>query len=281
MLHFILGHVTEVAKLYKKTKSSVMVGYKSLLFPLVFLVLFSACNRKINPLDSIIYFQEKGDTLAAKTIQEFEPQIKVGDRISIVVSALNPLSAAPYNLSNVGPTATATGYLVNNDSTITLPQLGRKKVAGLTRTMLTDQLTDTLKNYLTDPIVSINFLNQKVTVLGEVRRPGTMNLADNKITIIEAIGYAGDVTTAANRSNLLVIRESNGKREFGKVSLLSKELFKSPYFYLQQNDVVYVEPRKATTDSDQTYLRTLSVVATTLSVVTSLTFLILNLSRRF
>ena len=125
-----------------------------------------------------------------------------------------------------------------------------------------------LKGQLVNPIVTMRFLNARVTVLGEVRNPGTYTLNNGRITLLEALGVAGDLTQYARRDNILVTRENNGKVEFARLDLRSDEIFTSPYFYLQQNDVVYVEPNQARTTSNQSIGLWLSMVGTVSSAAT-------------
>ncbi len=180
--------------------------------------------------------------------------IQPDDVLFIRVHAEDPVAAAPYNLiqSNQGlnvsgENAALFGYLVDPDGYIDFPVLGRLKVSGLTTTQLRDMLQQRLDGHLNAPVVNVRFINFKVTVLGEVGRPSTFTVSGERITILEAIGMAGDFTPYSDRDHVMVIREKDGKRDFGLLDLRSPDVFRSPYFYLQQNDVVYVEPIKAKT----------------------------------
>jgi polysaccharide export outer membrane protein len=260
-------------------------------------VFLQACHPE-KRLSSLVYFNLQGDTALAKMVQNYEPLIQPGDRLSIIVNALDPASAAPYNLgsgsvmtSATGSSSLATspsgsangGYVVEEDGSIHFPQLGEIPVAGMQRRQLIDTLTQRLVKFLKDPIVTVQFLNFKITVLGEVTRPGTMNIPDGKVTLIEAIGLAGDLPLTARRDNITVIREKNGQREFGRVSILSKDVFTSPYFVLKQNDVVYVELTKekvAANDVSSSILRNnISLAATAVSVISTLVLVIINLRK--
>ena len=258
-------------------------------------ILLQGCNTE-KRLGTLVYFNEKGDTALAKTIQNSEPDIQPGDRLSIVVNALDPASAAPYNLgSGLSSSASSSplqttvsgsgnnGYIVEADGTIHFPQLGIIQVAGMQRKQLIDTLTQKLVKFVNDPVVTVQFLNFKITVLGEVTRPGALSIPDGKVTLIEAIGLAGDLPVTARRDNILVIREKNGQREFGHVNLLSKNVFSSPYFVLKQNDVVYVELTKdkaAATDISSSVLRSnISLAATALTVISTIIILIINVRK--
>jgi polysaccharide export outer membrane protein len=238
-----------------------------------------SCNTE-KKLQSLVYFNEQGDTMLSKIVQPVEPVIQPGDRLSIFVNASNTLSAAPYNLASsaAGTGSTANGgYLVEADGTIQLPQLGKVRVAGMKRKQLVDYLSQTLVKFVNDPIVTIEFLNFKITVLGEVGHQGTFAIPDGKVTLIDAIGLAGDLPFTARRDNITVIRERNGKRDFGKINILSKNAFSSPYYVLQQNDVVYVQPTKdKVAASDQSFLRNFSIATSVLSVFTTVVVLVIN-----
>lgn len=248
------------------------------------IALLTSCNSGKN-IQNLVYLNNMADSAAVGVVQHYEARIQPGDRLSITVSALNPASAAPYNLSVGGSTTGGTtasavmgGYIVENDGTIAFPQLGKIKAAGLTRTELTNQLSATLTKFLMDPVVLIQFLNFKVTVLGEVNSPGPVSLPEGKLTIIEAIGQARDLTLYGKRENILVIREREGRRELGRVDLTSTKVFASPYYQLQQNDVVYVEMTKEkVAAADQTTYRNIGVITSIASVATSFIVLIISL----
>jgi len=254
--------------------------------------LLQACNTQ-KRLGTLVYFNQQGDSGLARIIQNYEPAIQPGDRLSVAVDALDPASAAPYNLgsgilspvsaSSVPTTASGSGnsgYIVEADGTIHFPQLGIIHVAGMQRKQLIDMLTQKLVKFVNDPIVTVQFLNFKITVLGEVTKPGTLTIPDGKVTLIEAIGLAGDLPVTARRDNILVIREQNGQREFGRINILSKSVFSSPYFVLKQNDVVYVELTKdkvTATDLSSSVLRSnISLAATALTVISTIVILIVN-----
>ena len=136
-------------------------------------------------------------------------------------------------------------YLVNYDGNIDFPVLGTIKVEGLTRTDLTSMLKERIKEYANDPIVNIRLANFTVTVLGEVARPGTFTIQDERITLLEALGLANDLTIFGKRKNVLLIREIDGKKKYAKIDLTSINTLNSPIYYLQQNDVIYVEQNRA------------------------------------
>lgn len=184
-------------------------------------------------------------------------RIQPDDLLAITVSSYNLEASKPFNLEpttmqsmasmqGTGGAASEplTGYFVDQEGFIDFPILGRLNVNRKTLNETKTVLYGKLKTYLKDPVVNIRFLNLKVSVLGEVLRPGTIRLTNKRITIFEAIGLAGDMTPYSNRSNVLLIREKNGKRSVKRINLQSSKVFQSPYYYLQQNDVVIVDPNK-------------------------------------
>ena len=233
----------------------------------------------------ISYFKGVNSDSAAVINQQHrdkpETIITKGDVLLITVSALDPTAVAPFNLPLVVYSSPGTDklytsptmqtYIVDTEGKINFPVLGSLKLSGLSKSEAISMINEKLLPYLKDPIVNINFLNYQITVLGEVNRPGKYTVSNEKINILEALGLAGDLTIYGVRKNVLIYRENNGKVEFERINLNSSDVFKSPYFYLQQNDIVYVEPSKVKTTSSQNiplYLSTLS----TLSAVTTTIF---------
>jgi polysaccharide biosynthesis/export protein len=200
------------------------------------------------------YFNDVNDATLTANTPIPESVIQKNDLLSISVSSLNPEASAIFNAPNVSGAMTtganstmASGYLVSADGNIQFPILGSVKAAGLTKEQLKDSFVKKLleKQLLKDPIVSIRFLNFRVTVLGEVRNPAVVSVPNEKISLLEAIGLAGDLTIYARRDNVLIIREEDGNKITKRLDLNSNELLSSPYYYLKSNDVVYVEPNKA------------------------------------
>jgi len=223
--------------------------------------------------------------------------LEKGDRINIKVNALDPEKAQIYNggISTASPAATVAGgegstalkgqsgssggspsYLIDENGNIKFPQLGVIKVVGLTTAAIADTIQNRLANYITEPLVTVELVNFQVNILGEVNRPGTILVPDGKITIIEAISQSGDLTINGLRDNILIVREQDGKRQYGRVNLASKDIFESPYFYLKQGDIVYVEMNKnKLLASDQSHQRRINYAALALTAITA-TALIYN-----
>jgi polysaccharide export outer membrane protein len=168
---------------------------------------------------------------------------------------------------------TAPGYLVNSEGNVEFPVIGTIHLAGLTRTEAINLLKEKLASYIVNPTISLRILNFRITVLGEVKTPGTFTIPNERVTILEALGIAGDLLITGERHNVLVIRDEDGKRKEYRIDLTQESIFSSPVFYLQQNDVVYVEPNRAKRNSSVLNASNTGVVISSLSLV--LTTLIL------
>lgn len=221
-----------------------------------------------------IYFNVQQDLTTQIQVHDTANVIQNNDILSITVSSLSEQESQRYNLPNTvagtGSNAIPGGYLVNEEGNILFPVIGSIKAAGFTKRQLEGAITDSLltKRLLLDPIVSIRNLNYKVTVLGEVQRPSVINVPSEKITLLEALGFAGDLTIYANRRNVLLIREEANQRTFKKMNLNSTEIFSSPYFYLKPNDVIYVEPNKTKISSASATRQWLPIVLSGLTFLT-------------
>ncbi|MBG6062027.1 polysaccharide export outer membrane protein [Flavobacterium sp. CG_9.1] len=201
--------------------------------------------------EKMVYFQGNQDNLSHEDYEIYEPKIQKGDILSINVSAIDKGAAVPFNLYESTSTTEPIPltYIVDNDGEITFPVVGILKVEGITTKILKQQLTKTLAEYLAKPIVNIRLVNFKVAVLGEVKTPGTYLIPNERISVIEAISLAGDLTIHGKRKTVMLIREQGGKRAFITLDLTDKKIFNSPYFYMAQNDVIYVEPNKTKLNS--------------------------------
>lgn len=237
---------------------------------LLVLLLTSCASKK-----GIVYFQDIEGVQVNDTLLSFEPRIQAGDLLLINVSAIDGEAAMPFNLYEtpmVGTAATNAKpltYLVDAQGNIQFPVIGELKVAGSTTLELTEKLTTVIGAYIKNPIINIRMTNFRVTVLGQVKAPGTYSVPNERITILEAIGLAGDLEIHGKRKNVMLIREQNGQRLFVNIDLTNKELFSSPYFFLAQNDVLYVEPNKVQVNA--------SAVGANTGVIISVTSIILSL----
>jgi polysaccharide export outer membrane protein len=156
------------------------------------------------------------------------------------------------------------GYLVDNEGFIDFPVLGKINVRGQTIRQAKETISGKLKDYIKDPVVEVRIINYKVTMLGEINRPGPIIAANHKINIVEAVAAAGDIPLTGKKENVLVIRDNNGKKEFARLNLNSRDVFNSPYYYLKQNDIVYIEPNKIRRQEANTFFRVYLPIFTTL-----------------
>ncbi len=255
------------------------------LFIVIVVGFVSSCKT---PTD-VVYFQESENLEKISSTNSFTPVFKVDDIVSILVSATDMDAARPFNLMQGAsiPSASDTSapapagtteptYLIDEDGNIDFPVLGKLKIAGLTRVQTKDIIKTQLKVYIKDPIVNVRLKNFKITVIGEVNRPGSYTIPNERITIIEALGLAGDLTITGKRENMVVIRENDGVNTYHRIDLTSKNIFDSPIYYLAQNDVLYVEPNTARVKSSEGNRNTVGLVLSIIGVVLSALTLILR-----
>jgi polysaccharide export outer membrane protein len=256
--------------------------YLNIFLFLTFVIALSSCVSQ----KQIAYFQKgvnESDTL--NVAQAYVPKVQPGDILSIYVSSLNPQASSFFNPYSTTPITgtdagvgtnsitnsqqltqpSAPGFLVDPEGRIELPLIGNIKVTGLTTTEARDTIKNRLKTYLKEPTVNVRFLNYKISVMGEVARPSVYVISNEKVTLPEALSLAGDITIFGKRDNVLIIRDNNGKKEFGRIDLTTRDLYHSPYYYLHSNDVVYVEPSKGrVAQTDKTY-QVLPIILSALS----------------
>jgi len=215
-----------------------------LIFYIIAVILFSSC-RSQRPLGYVEDFTDTSDKVQVKYP---EPLIKKDDVLSIIVysdATDGGVTDAMYNLANAGTGSTATqGFLVDIDGNIQYPRIGKIKAEGLTKAQLSEEIRKKITGTLSNPSVLVRLLNFKVTMLGEVSRPGPITIPTEKITILEAIGLAGDINIYGKKEDVVVLRPTDSTIEHGTIDLSSKNLFESPYYFLRQNDVVLVNPNK-------------------------------------
>jgi len=244
---------------------------KSLILPVLLCVLLGGCKTK----DNLTYFRTNTPT-AEQVITKANWQLKVepSDELSIIVSSDMPTVTDQFNLPNNQGDNKA--YLVDNQGYITLPKIGRLHVAGLTTSQIAEEVTRRVSEYAEAPLVRVELLNFKVNVLGEVRNPHVVKVPGERCTILEAITQAGDLTVFGRRENVTLIREENGEISYHRLDLTDGNIFNSPYYYLQQNDVIYVEPtevRKAQAEysvNDSYKIQVVSTIVSGASVLASL-----------
>lgn len=237
----------------------------------VFILTISSCaSRK-----DLVYFQ--GDQQSTTKYEEYIPKIQSSDMLAISVTAADMKATEPFNQqsvyqlnSGVQNNPYAKVYTVDENGYINYPLIGNVKVGGLTRTEAENELKSKISKYIVNPGVNINFTNFRISVLGEVAKPGNFTIPNERISILDALGMAGDLTINGVRNNVMVIREQNGQKETYNVDLTSKEMLNSPVYYLAQNDVVYVEPNNAKVSASKftpNYSLWISVAGVIISVI--------------
>jgi polysaccharide export outer membrane protein len=236
------------------------------------LILFSCANvRKTE------YFADQQDANIKSSNIAPQTFIQPNDILSITVSSLNPAATAIFNTPNYSNISSTTlagnnqqspGYLVNADGVIQFPVIGDIKVMGLTTNQLRMELSKQLvdKKLLIDPVVVVRQLNFKISVLGEVGHPTVINVPSEKISLLEALGIAGDITIYGRKDNVMIIREENGAKNIKRIDLNSTQLFDSPYYYLKSNDIVYVEANKAKVSNSSRGAQTVPIILSALSI---------------
>lgn len=242
----------------------------------------TACSTPKN----VLYIQDVNPSKPQELSHNYEVTIQQDDLLGITVSSKDPELVTPFNMaiqasSTVAPQQ-GMGYIVDLNGNIDFPLLGKIHVNGLTRMQLSSLIQDRLmkEDYVKDPIVIVKFQNFKVSVLGEVNTPGSFTVPSERITLLEVLSMAGDLSIFGNRNKVTVIRESNGKRTVMFQDLTSSEIFNSPCYYLQQNDIVYVEPTKNKMRQKEVNPATtrLTIWISSISALVSIVSLIVNIS---
>lgn len=231
------------------------------------------------------YFQHTDvipDSIYMADMTNYEVRIMPNDNLLITVSALNPLAAEPYNAVNLDRGTSATlewqGYLVNENGVINFPVIGEIKLGGLTKKQAITLLQKEISQYIENPVINIRFMNYKISVLGEVNRPGTYLVTDEKISIPDALAQAGDMTIYGKREDVLICRVENGEKKFFHVDMTSPEIFFSDAYYLQQNDIIYVKPNGAKSMSSS-YNPMIGTILSISTLLITITTLVLNQSK--
>jgi polysaccharide export outer membrane protein len=229
----------------------------------------------------LVYYQGIEGLAAQENSNSYEIKIQPDDLLMIIVSAEDPEIALPFNLHIItlqavgSQSANAMGqqtqqlYLVDASGFIEFPVLGKLKVSGLSRTAVLQMLQQKIELYIKNPIVNLRIMNFKVSVQGEVNLPGTYNVASERVTLIEALTMAKDLTVYGKRNNILIIREIDGVKSYNRVDITNANFINSPFYYLAQNDVVYVEPNKTKING--------SVIGSNTGVIISITSILITL----
>lgn len=252
---------------------------------IVAVLLLDSCANS----EKVAYFQNANDINLTESKGLYDAHIRPKDILTITVITTDPLAAKPFNLAVSGALDTSgtlytsnalQTYLVDNDGCINFPIIGKIKVGGLTKTECEDMIKNKVKPYMSEsenPVVTVKMASYKVTVIGEVQRPGTFPVAQEKINVLEAIAQAGDLTIYGKRENVMLVRERpDGEKEIHRLDLNDANLFNSPYYYLQQNDVIYVEPNKVKAKNSAIGQST-TIWFSFIGIVTSVASLLVNI----
>ncbi len=237
----------------------------TLMLALTVLTVSCASSRKI------LYLQDIDKNPVLQALHQHKPAIKSGDQLRIAVTAPNPDVAAPYNQDG----APVSLYRVDDEGYINFPVLGRMAVSGKT----TDELAQTLKEWIAvdvrDPVVEVRFSDYRVTILGEVRSPGTYTLPGDGTTIFQALGMAGDLTIAGKRNNVLVLRLVEGRYQYATLDLRKADILSSPYYSLDRDDLLYVAPNTARISSGTAPMTIISMLFSSASFIMTLIMFLL------
>ena len=253
-------------------KSSFLV---TLLITVLCSFFFNSCKKA----EEVLYFQGEFIDSTSELHSSYFPVIQKNDMLEVMLTTANEEAtklftpAIQNNKTTVtysSGVASKNGFLVDQNGFIELPFIGKILAHGKKRNDLEDEIESKLSEYIKEPIVLIQIINFKVTVLGDVRRPGTISVPNEKISLIEAIAIAGDLNITAERKKVVLIREVNGVRKEFIIDLTSKDFFSSQFYFLQQNDVIYVSPNRAKINSSsysQIYLPILSSISLILTAI--------------
>lgn len=230
------------------------------ILPALCAILICLCG--CNSYQKIPYFQNINRS--AETRQQIENftalTIQKSDILSVNVSSLNPRAYSDSSARDLG-------YLVDQNGEIQLPLIGKLRVEGKTTSVVGEQIRQKLTEYLREPAVNVRMLNFKISVIGDVGRPDVYKIASERITVTEALSLAGDLNITAKRNDILLIREIDGKREFIPLDLTNKKIFESEYYYLKNNDVIYVQPDKTKYASVDNSYRTMNLILSAASII--------------
>lgn len=256
---------------------------KKLLLPIIALVMILSmvgCGSSKN----VTYWQNIDSISLAASKGLYDARIMPKDELTILVQTTDPLTSEPFNLRLNGQQNQTQnrGYLVDNDGYINFPIVGKIHVAGLTKTECEDLVKSKIQPYLSrteNPLVSVRMSSYRITVIGEVGSPGVIPVSTEKINIVEALAQAGDMTVYGKRDNILLIREDQqGEKHKVRLNMNDANIINSPYYYLQQNDIVYVEPHKVKARNTFFGSNT-SIWFSVLGIATSITGLLINILR--
>ncbi|RZJ76864.1 MAG: polysaccharide export protein [Flavobacterium sp.] len=226
---------------------------KAFVFLGLVLILSSCASNK-----KIIYLNEAAAGTTSSLV-EYQNKLQPDDNLIITVTADEPTLAAPFNLmyvnsqtsqlTNINSSDALTSYLIDQNGEIDFAGIGKVKLSGLTRIEAENKIKELVSREIVDPVINLRLINFKVSVMGEVLRPGTIRIVGDRVTILEALSLAGDMTIYGKREDIMVIREANGAKTVNYVDITDKDIINSPFYYLDQNDLIYVKPNKTRVNS--------------------------------
>ena len=253
-----------------------IIKYQKYLLLLIFIAALASCSSS----SKITYLQNVYAEPPEEKPLKYEPTLQPDDLLSIIVSSQNPESTIPFNLPQIQGNYEIGNnqngiktYLINNEGEIDFPVIGKVKLGGLVRSEANKKLETLVSEYVKNPGINLRILNFKISVLGEVTRPGTFSIDSERITLLEALGKAGDLTIYGKRSDLLIIRENNGVKKYQRVDITKADFVSSPFYYLAQNDVVVVNPNKTKINSSAVGPNTTAIL-TAISILATLAVLL-------
>ncbi len=277
-MHFIFSH-------FNLAKTIIMKNYIKKLsvftFLLTSLILSSCASRK-----KIVYLLDV-DNHQTQISASYEPILQPDDLLSIIVNSQHPELSIDFNPKMIGfqPTDESSNtntrlqtYLIDKEGFIVFPIIGKIKLGGLTKSQAVEILTETIKPYISDATINMRLLNFKISVQGEVNRPGTHSINTERVTLLQALSMSGDLTIYGRRDNILIIREKEGKITSNRVDITTPDFINSEFYYLTPNDIVYVEPNKTRINSSAVGPN-ISVMLSALSVLTSVISVIVVITR--
>jgi len=245
------------------------------------IVVFSGCASRTD----VAYFQNLTDT-SEFAPTDYKTVIKPGDLLSIIVSSKDMVTVSPYNrlvpgvstgsVSQVQGQQQLQSYLVDNTGTIEFPTMGKIVVSGLSRTELERKIRAQIQPFVPEVQVTVRFLNFKITVIGEVARPGTFSVTDERVTLLQALGLAGDLTLYGNRKDVLLLRDNNGIQESQRIDLTDSSVINSKEFFLQQNDVLIVSPNQVQVNRTSAFLQNSGLFISIASLLLTATLIIIR-----
>lgn len=257
----------------------------SILLVLTVGLYFSSCTSR----KEFVYFATTDSTKLTVAFPQSElPIIQLSDIVSISVSAIDPDVVRPFNMvppqtSTIGQAgnmqSNMLGYALDMNGNIDFPVIGKIKLVGLNRIQAAETVREKLKTYVNNPIVNVRILNHKVSVLGEVRTPGIIPFNTDQLTIVDALALTGDIQISGMKNNVLVVREENGVKKEYRVDMTNPDVFKSPVYYLKNQDIIYVEPTKARLASSKPIAQYGAIVVGGTSLIVNLINVIINLRR--